>query len=156
MTVRAVAEMSDTPRVIASFDQYSGFVDALRARVAELQVSGQTIDQIAGLPSGYTQKILGPKGVRKVGAKSLTDLCGALAIRLLMVEDKEALARIANRLERRDAKMVRGGTVHIELSRRFLRKIQRKGGKNSRKNMTPEEASELGRRAALVRWGSSP
>jgi hypothetical protein len=40
------------PRVIASFDQYSGFVDALRARVAELQISGHTLDEISGMPLG--------------------------------------------------------------------------------------------------------
>lgn len=30
--------------------------------------------------------------------------------------------------------------------------IGKKGGANSRKYMTPEEASELGRRAVRVRW----
>jgi hypothetical protein len=30
--------------------------------------------------------------------------------------------------------------------------LGRKGGKNSRKNLTPEAASELARRAVTVRW----
>ena len=32
--------------------------------------------------------------------------------------------------------------------------LGRKGGKNSRKNLTEEQAAELGRKAALARWGT--
>src|SRR5437588_3167038 len=110
-------EMPETPRVIASFDQYSGFVDALRVRKAELQISGYTIYSVAGLPMGYSQKILGPgKAVRRIGMKSLGDLLGALGVRLQMIEDAAALARIANRLEKRDEKLVRGGTIEFRLT----------------------------------------
>lgn len=34
-----------------------------------------------------------------------------------------------------------------------VRKIGAKGGRNSRKNLTPEERRELAQRAAAGRWG---
>jgi hypothetical protein len=91
--------------------------------------------------------------VHRGSAEKLFALPAALGIRLLAVEDTEALARIATRLVKRDSSRAQhAGVVHWELSRRKLSAAGRKGGANSRKNMSRAQAREIGRRAAKARW----
>jgi hypothetical protein len=81
MTMRQLAEATD----------YNGLIAAIRNRADELQVAGETIDEVAGLPARYSAKLLGPNQVRRIGAVSLGPLLGALALKLIIVEDEDAL-----------------------------------------------------------------
>jgi hypothetical protein len=73
--------------------------EVFRRRVAELGVSLDTIDHIAGLPTRYTAKVLGLQPTRGFGQFSLDGLLGALGLMLIVVEDAEALARVQERFE---------------------------------------------------------
>jgi hypothetical protein len=146
--------MTETePRIVGEFDAYPGLLAALRARIAELDVAGERLDELAGLPRGYFQKLVGTRPKKRLGMQSLGDVFGALAVKALLVEDEAALARISNRLVKRKY-LVRSGTTHIELSRRFMRKIQAKGRHARFAAMTPEQRSELGRKLANHRWSN--
>ena len=57
-------------------------------RAAELNLSGETVDRVSGLPERYAQKLLGPNQIQKLGAISLGPFLGALAVRGLIIEDK--------------------------------------------------------------------
>jgi hypothetical protein len=46
-------------RQLAEASDYDGLVAAIRMRVEELQISRETINEVAGLPAGYSGKILG-------------------------------------------------------------------------------------------------
>jgi hypothetical protein len=138
---------------IAEFREYGEFIDGLRARLAELNVAGTTVDEIAGYAGGYTQKLLGARPVKRIGLRSMGDILGALGLKAALIEDPEAMARVAGRLQpRKQRQPVRSGAVHITLTRRFYRKIGRIGGGLSRKNMSKRQASQLGRKAAMARW----
>jgi hypothetical protein len=100
-------------RVIATFNAYDSLVEGLRARIAELQVSTSTLDALSGLPSGYTSKLLSKRPIRRLGIKSLGDLMGALGLRGQLIEDSAALAKVADRLKKRDAKRARDDSVHV-------------------------------------------
>ena len=50
---------------------YAGLVRALRLRVDELNVSQETVNEIAGLPARYVGKLLAPHLVKSLGCKSL-------------------------------------------------------------------------------------
>jgi hypothetical protein len=39
----------DELRIVATFDSYAGMLDAIRARVNELQIHGERFDALAGL-----------------------------------------------------------------------------------------------------------
>ena len=52
---------SEGPRIVATFDSYAGMLAAIRARVNELQVSGERLDEYVGLPRGYYSKVAGAK-----------------------------------------------------------------------------------------------
>jgi hypothetical protein len=70
-----------------------------RRRVAELNISLETLDAIAGLPTRYTSKVLGLQPTRNFGQMSIEALLGALGLMLIVVEDAEALARVQGRLK---------------------------------------------------------
>jgi hypothetical protein len=142
------------PRTVATFSEYNELLDGLRARVAELNVAGHTIDHVGGLPVGFTQKVLGPRQVRRIGMLSLGAIFGALGLKGQLVEDPEAFARVAGRLNPRKMRTCAvQARIEFSLTRRFYRKIGRIGGRLSRSKMSKKRASELGRRAAMARWG---
>jgi hypothetical protein len=142
MTMRQLAEATD----------YDGLIAAIRNRAAELQVAGETLDEISGLPNRYCAKLIGPKPIRRLGAISLGPSLGALALKLIVVEDSEALRRVAGRLRKRDSRRVRNSVVHVTRTKREFQKMGRIGGPLSRTYMSKERASEIGRKAAQARW----
>jgi hypothetical protein len=139
------------PRIIGEFDAYPGLLAALRARIAELNVAGERLDELAGLPRGYFQKLIGTRPKKRLGMQSLGDVFGALAIKAVLVEDEAALARITSRLVKRKY-VVRSAVSHIEISHRFLRKIGAVGGRVRNAKLTPRQRSALGRKLANHRW----
>src|SRR5262249_47000383 len=146
----------DDARVIAEFCNYDELINALRIRAAELNLSGQECDRVSGLPDRYSQKLLGPHQIRRLGALSLGPFLGALAVRGVLVEDKAAVERLRSQTTPRKAQYarpgMRAGSVQISLSDRFMQKIRKKGGENSRKYMSKRLAKQLARKAALARW----
>jgi hypothetical protein len=132
---------------------YADLHHFLRARAEQLNVSRQEIARVGGLTEGYAAKLLSPRPMKKLGVTSFALILGALGVHLLPVEDPEAMRRISRMAEKRvPLRAMHAGTVHIKFSRRFLRKIQRKGGENSRKYMSAQKRRSLARKAALIRW----
>jgi len=138
---------------------YQDLQAVLRA-VAELRrLSREQIDELAGLPRGYASKVLAELPSRSLGPDTLGPMVGALGVQLLVVDDPDALARYTERADKRvefraQNAVMHSGTVHVKLSRRKLRKMQRKGGKNSRKRMSWKTRRGLARKAARARWST--
>jgi hypothetical protein len=76
-------------------------VDALRRRRDELNISHETIDNIAGLQPGYTSKLLAPVPIKNLGQMSLPSILGALGLVLVAVPDPEQVAKVAPRWQKR-------------------------------------------------------
>jgi hypothetical protein len=152
-----MAEGDAPPKIVGEFSDYNELITALRARAAALNLSGETIDAVSGLPQRYAAKLLGPSQIRRLGATSLGPFLGALAVRCLIVEDKAALAKLRSRTAPRMAQYarpgMRAGSVQILLTDRFMKKIRKKGGENSRKYLGKRLVKQLARKAAAARWG---
>jgi hypothetical protein len=134
---------------------YAGLVAAFRARAAEqkIAIGGDSVAAVSGLPVAYVAKLLQPRPAKRLGAISLGPLLGVLGLRLLVCADPIALARFGSKLEKRREAFVHSEAVHqVVFSRRFLKKIGALGGKNSRANMTAQQARRLARKAAAARW----
>jgi hypothetical protein len=58
-----------------------------RVRITELGLSHFEVDQLAGLPGGYCNKILNAK--KRPGAATIARLCSALALAFKPVVDAE-------------------------------------------------------------------
>ena len=128
----------------------------LRTRFAELGVSFETVNHIAGLPTRYTAKVLGLQPTRRFGQISLTALLGAAGIKLVAFEDTEALARVQGRLaplQRVDCGGVTRRRIIIKFTPDFMRKIGRLGGlKKAAVASRKKHISEVNRANALKRW----
>jgi hypothetical protein len=104
--------------------------------VEQLNVSRENLDQVSGLPSGYSGKLLAPYARKKIGQLSLglllkaagvkmaliddpekkrraatvselDSLLKAAGLMMVLVEDQEALARVQPLFSERDSKQVR-------------------------------------------------
>jgi len=145
-------DLEDDERIIGEFTNYDEMIAALRARAAELSLSGPSIDNLSGLPDRYAAKLLGPHQIRRLGATSLGPFLGALAVRCRIIEDKAALEKLRSQTTPRDERYVRNGAVHLQLTTRFFQKIGRLGGANSRKYLPKRLVKQLAKRAAAARW----
>jgi hypothetical protein len=89
-------------RHLAVVHSYAELIAALRARVVELNTTGEAVDELSGLPARYTAKLLAlPVPVKSLGPVSLAPLLGALGLKLIVAEDTEALEKIRHRLDQR-------------------------------------------------------
>jgi hypothetical protein len=147
----AVVRLSGAaPAILAEFFDYPSLVAALRLAREHRNISFETLDELAGISKGQASKILAPGGSRRVTFQSLEWLLGGLACRCQIVSDDAALTKINGRMKPRNAHLARDGAVTIVLSRRWFRKIGRKGAAVT--NARRKRRSEIGRKAALMRW----
>ena len=135
-----------------------------RQRIASLGITFETADTIAGLPAGYTAKLLGPEPMRRFGPVALEALMGATGIMLIAVEDPDALARVKKRFvhRRRSLSNRASPTYHaVKHTRKFMRQIGTLGGIKSgearhARALQKKAISEMKCRAALRRWRREP
>jgi hypothetical protein len=73
------------------------FLTALRITRDERQLTHETIDEIAGLPSGYCGKLLAPEPIKNLGWLSFGLVLNAFGKMLLLVDDPEQIRRIKHR-----------------------------------------------------------
>jgi hypothetical protein len=62
-------------------------LEAVRARIRELDVTHATVDSISGMADGYTSKLMA--GMKGIGPKSWPLLAGALGLALRLDVDPE-------------------------------------------------------------------
>ena len=86
---------------LAVVHDYNGLITALRARQAELEITNETLDHVAGITPGYAGKLFSPKPIRSMGPMSLWAILGCLGLRLTVETDPEQLAKIRSRLTKR-------------------------------------------------------
>jgi hypothetical protein len=84
--------------VLAEVHDLSELHRALRERSEALNLSRNGLDALAGLETGYSAKVLAQNPARCLGPVSLPLLLGALGLKLLVVEDQAAMARLQSRL----------------------------------------------------------
>lgn len=146
-------------------------LDAIRARRDELNISHETIDNIAGLQSGYTSKLLAPQPIKNLGPMSMGPLLGALGVALMLIEDDEQIDRVSSRWQKRKrpqkiAALSIAHPVEItdEMRKRLIGEYMRKlgskggkmggskGGKRRAKMMKKRARQAAATHAARMRW----
>src|SRR5258708_6846526 len=83
----------NAPRQLAVLRTYADVLRVIRARRDELDVPHEIIDDIAGLPGGYTSKLLTPKKPMKVIGRVSGNVSEAIGVKIIGVEDPHALQR---------------------------------------------------------------
>lgn len=167
--------MSDP--IVPPADNYLGLVAAFRARVAELGISYETLDELAGYTARYSSKVLAEEPQRHLGVMAFDAMLGALALKIAVIPDPDKLEKIKNHRHfvRRKTSKPRDATLAYVAHRvtlPFLRDIGSKGGHARREKLSahrrkaiarnaglakaaklsPEERSALAKKAAKARW----
>jgi len=140
-------------RVIAEFTDYDGMLNAVRARVEELQVNGERLDEFAGLPRGYLSKLIGVRPIRRIAMTSMGPLFGALGIRCVIIEDPITTQRLKNRIKPRNNSYHRTSYTMRTVTDRQWRKIQKLGRKARWRKLNKRERTEVMRAVSLARFG---
>jgi hypothetical protein len=83
---------------LAVVRNYNDLIAAVLARKQNLGITFEVLDAVSGLQEGYSCKLLGPGRKKKLGPLSFDCILAALGMKLVAVEDEEALARVRNRL----------------------------------------------------------
>jgi hypothetical protein len=113
-----------TPAEVVDYDS---LISLLRNRADELEISRETLNEIAGLPDRLVSKILGLKRVRRIGMLTLGPLLDALGIKLIAVPDEAALARNRSRYVKRDDAHYRSVMVRLwQNPSRMIKRANRK------------------------------
>ena len=139
-------------RTLAEFHDYEGMVEAIRARVRELEIAGEAFDEYAGLPQGYLSKLIGAKPVRRISHVSMGPLFEALGITGLLVENEAGTDRLKKRLRPRNKSFVRTTYTHRVITDRTWRQLQKLGRAARWQKYTPEQRREIMRKLARRRW----
>jgi hypothetical protein len=155
---------------LAVVSNYLALIAGLRARVLELGVSFETIDQVAGWCDGYASKVLAPepslghKTKRAMGPMAFDAVLGALAVKLLLVPDPDQLRYIkrnryfVHRVQAPPRRMLANGThayVAHRVTHEMLRQMAPSGGRARAAALTPLQRSKIARKAARARWARS-
>ena len=139
------------PRVIATFGSYAEMLEAICARVNELQIHGERFDNFAGLPDGYFAKLVGVRPIRRLGMVSFAPVLAGLGLKCQFVEDQAATDRLKNCLPTHNQSYVRGAPS-IVFTVRFFKRIGKKGAQARIDNSTKQQRQEWARNAAIARW----
>ncbi len=96
-------------RVVGVAADYDQLRELLRRRTEELHLSREVLDDIAGFSACYSTKLL--TGGKFLGPMSLGSLLGALGVKIALVVDEEASARVCGRWIPRDERYARNGAA---------------------------------------------
>jgi hypothetical protein len=148
-----LARTDTEPRIIAEVRDYAGLHAAFRARADELAVSRETLDDLTGLQSGYTAKLLAPVPIKRIGLQSLGPLLCVLGVRLVMLEDLDALRRMGPRLQKRRDASVRYVSARRRKKRpKLAPELARMMAARRVLTQTRKQRSQIAKRAAVIRW----
>ena len=140
-------------RHIAEFADYAGMLDAVRARVNELQINGERFDEFAGLPRGYLSKLIGARPVKRISMLSMGILFNALGIYCIMVEDPNATARLKSRIRPNNTSFRRITYPSRIVTNRTWRQIQKLGWAANRRKFRKMKKAERSAVMRAVRMG---
>ncbi len=135
---------------------YDELQPILRARADALKISREELDRITGLPKGFCAKVLADPPLRRLGPDTIGPMLWGLAAKFIVVEDQRSLEMFTAGADKRDERYALNavqhtGTVMFKFSLKKFKRLQRKGGRNSRKYMSAKKASRLGRKAVMAR-----
>ena len=165
-TMRAHSSQVDyaptaSPKPIGEWRTVDELVTLLRRRADDLNVTRNGIDEVTGLPGGYTGKVLSPEGTgKKMGMRSMELLIAALGLTMLAVENPEAMRRFTSRIEKRKIRRHAGKVVPARKSLRKWAEGAFKGNPELARRlraaqlirMSVKERKTAAKRAAKVRW----
>lgn len=146
-------------------------LDAMRARREEINISCETVDEIANLTRGHTSRLLALEPSKNLGFTSLGSVLFALGMALVPQEDPETMAVVSPHWVKRGpsgprpfkaASMLAGIGQELNGKTAFkvryvdaehLKRIAKLGAIGRNRSMGKRARQRAARHAANVRWG---
>lgn len=140
-------------KVIAECPTYDVLHSVLRKLWQERQISAEALDDLSGVQTGYSAKVLGPNPSKRLGPISWSILT-VLGVKLVVVEDAKARASMESRfVPKREVRSVeRPGLTVDERVKAFFSSTGAAGGRARKERLSPRRRSQIARRAARARW----
>jgi hypothetical protein len=141
-------------RIIGLARNTDEIADRFKERKESLGLSDLFCDELGGLSSGHTAKLLSPARTKGLGRFTLDTLSEVLAVSFLIVEDSDKLRRMEHRYEQRVADRIRVRTIRLssaakaQAKHEIFSELGRLGGEARTRNLTPAQRSKLARKAA--------
>ena len=141
-------------RALATVTDYDEIIGALRARMAELRVTNETIGAIAGLAGGYVGKLLAPSRIKNLGPTSFGLMLQSLGLKLIVVEDTKTTAKMRPRWTQREKALPLLAMVRTppRATWLFTSRSGRKAAKARAEKLSSAERSAISLNAITVRW----
>lgn len=142
--------------VLGTVRSYSDLHQIMRARADALEITRDALDELAGLQTGYSGKVLAPRPMKRIMKREadmvLAVMLPVLGMKLVAVVDEQALERFKSRRVKRKLPSILPTTLHISFSRKELKKRQRNGAKKRWVGKTKEQRAAHMRMMARKRW----
>lgn len=147
-------------QALAVVDDFNALVLAMKARRHELKISQLELDDLTGLPDGYTAKVelsaTNPrsKSARSLGRISMAEMMRALNLKLVLVDDGAAdhLRHVPAPKAPSPLTLITPPTAPARDARTLLKERCRKAGQARWAMKSPEERREFAQRGAIARW----
>lgn len=139
---------------------YDDLIDAMRARVAEIGITMEMLDELTGLQSGYCAKLLGPARIKTLGVLSFNLLMEAMALQFEPQTDMAKARELEARWEGRERPAaIQPAKASKKALQRFrpiilqehFKAIAHLGAKARSAGMTPRQRKGMARKAAIAR-----
>lgn len=127
-------------RIVGEAVDHAQLIAVIRAWVVQLGVTYGSLDELAGLPERYVNKLLRPVPIKGLNRFSMGPLLGALGLKLVIAVNTEQLERMA---KRHVANRWTQGRKDTEKRRAGAKQLARKRPNSSRQQWTGN--SEWGR-----------
>lgn len=147
--------MNAEPRTFGTVRSYDDLIEVLRNAVTARGITFSTIDEVSGLQSGYSAKLLAPVPTKHLGPMSLGSLLGAIGVQLVAVADDAQMARVHGRHEKRKRGMlntVEHEVITVKKTRKMMARMGRKSAKMRMLKITAKRRQMIAKRAARARW----
>jgi hypothetical protein len=140
---------------VSRVSHYAALLKTMRERIAYLEVTHDTVDYVAGFPTGYTGKLLGGATIKRMSPFAMFCMADALGLQLSVEENPEGLAKLQSRLVKRTRPQFAPGRkrygVRFELGVDMLRQMGRRGVVARMAKYTPKQRSEHARKGWQTR-----
>jgi hypothetical protein len=73
---------------------YGEILQAIREHIAELDITFESVDEIAGFPARYTSKLLCTPPIKTMSVHTMFALLGAIGLRIAPAADSAALEKL--------------------------------------------------------------
>jgi hypothetical protein len=143
------------PLAVSSYDH---LIAALRDRQTALGLSDGSLHDLALLQGGYIRPSKRQKSGRTLGRMSFGCVLGALGLKIVLVEDRDALAKVRDLLVARDnAQSTRENTCPAGIKPRdsVLTLLGRAGGYARAAKLSAKQRVKISRKAIRARWSKA-